>query len=178
MSLSTFLALRRLSSAPSLRSGGGSSVAYGWGLVPFGGYGYGYGCALNPTMLIPNASFLGLYLPARIEVLSITRSRSCKSACFTRQHARRYPGAYGGGGGGGFGNILLYGILAVFVVSALQGLLNRGETDDYGVQLRENSKPSPDARCPWPAVAHAPADCFMSFATTWLGAAVSISSQS
>ena len=47
-------------------------------------------------------------------------------------HMHRYPGAYGGGGGGGFGNLLLYGILAVFVVSALQGLLNRGDTDDYG----------------------------------------------
>lgn len=74
-------------SAPSLRSG--SSVAFGWGLVPFGGYGYGYG----------------------------------------------YPGAYGGSGGGGFGlgNVLLYGILAVFAFSALQSFLNRDQVeDDYG----------------------------------------------
>lgn len=80
--------VRRLSSAPSLRSGG-STVNFGWGLVPFGGYGYGYG----------------------------------------------YPGAYGGGGGGGgLGNLLLYGILAVFAFTAVQSLLNRNgdDTSDYG----------------------------------------------
>ena len=59
--------------------------------------------------------------------------RAHATAASPGSHARRYPGAYGGGGGGGgFGNILLYGILAVFVVTALQGLLNRGDTDDYG----------------------------------------------